>query len=292
MVFTKKIIEKEIGGCSDHSKCDNLCKNKHMDEASIKFLTVDKITKQTDDEYVLRFNVPINHDPGQFMQVSLFGIGEAPISICSYSKDYFEMSVRSVGNVSSHICRLKKGQKVGIRGPYGRGYHMHQFKGDNVIIVGGGCGVAPVRGIIEYIIKNRSDFKNVDIFFGFRNNTLMLFQEDYKNWKKHNMTVDVVLSEQSKEPNTKHGLITDILEADATKSNKQKIVFVCGPPPMIKAVCDSLLSKGFNKDQIYISEERQMKCAVGRCGHCMIQDKYCCTDGPVFRYDELEGYGE
>ena len=84
--------------------------------------------------------------------------------------------------------------------------------------------------------------------------------------------------------------MTDLLHSSATESNDNKIVFVCGPPIMIKSVCDVLLGKGFNKDQIYISEERQMKCAAGRCGHCMIEDKYCCTDGPVFRYDELEGY--
>lgn len=279
------------GECG-HKICYDFCKNKHMAEEEIKFVNVDKIEKQTEDEYILRLNVPINHDPGQFMQVSILGIGEAPISICSYSKDYFEMSVRSVGNVSSHICALKKGDKLGIRGPYGRGYHMKHFEGDNVLVIGGGCGVAPVRGIVEYIEQNRDKFGTVDLFFGFRTMHDMLFTKDYKKWENENMNLDIVLSDKGKHPRAKHGLITDILDSPATASNDNKIVFVCGPPPMIKAVCENLMGKGFNKDQIYISEERQMKCGVGRCGHCMIEDKYCCTDGPVFRYDELEGYGD
>lgn len=269
-------------------------KNKYMDETDIVFVKLDKITKQTDDEYLLRFNHPVNHDPGQFFQVSLMGIGEAPLSICSYSKKYFEMSVRSVGNVSAHLCALKKGDVVGLRGPYGRGYHMHHFVHDNIIIVGGGSGAAPVRGIIEYIQKHRDEFRAVDTFFGFRSKDHILFEEEHHVWEKSGIHIDIVLSDEHNHPRAKHGLITDILDTSATANNQGKIVFVCGPPPMIRAVCDVFLQKGFSTDQIYISEERQMKCGVGRCGHCMINGKYGCTDGPVFRYDELidksEGY--
>ncbi len=273
----------------EHEVCFDFCKNKKQDESDIKFVKLDKITKQTPDEYLLRFKMSINHDPGQFMQVSLLGIGEAPISICSHSNTYLEMSVKSVGNLSSKLCSLKKGDEVGLRGPYGRGYDMVSLKGNNVIIVGGGCGVAPVRGVIDYISKNREDFKEVHIFFGFKRVLDMLFVEDYTQWDK-STHLDLVISEKHKHPRAKHGIVTDLLESGATDSNENKIVFVCGPPPMIKGVCDTLLNKGFNKAQIFISEERQMKCGVGRCGHCMIEDKYCCTDGPVFRYDELEGY--
>jgi len=273
-----------------HKKCFEFCKNKLMGEEEIKFITIDSITKQTDDEYLFRFNIATNHDPGQFYQVSLFGIGECAISICSHNKDYFEFSIRNVGNVTAHLCALKKGDKIGLRGPYGRGYEMGQFENNNVIIVAGGSGVAPVRGIIEYIENNRDKFENVDVFLGFKTVNNMLFESDYKQWKKANLNVDLIVSEESRKKGIKHGIVTDLLESPSTESNKNKICFVCGPPPMIAGVCKVLLNKGFNKDQIYISQERQMKCAVGRCGHCMIEDKYCCTDGPVFRYDELEGY--
>lgn len=268
----------------------SLSKKVLLNESSVQFYKLDKITKQTDDEYLLRFNVPIEHNPAQFMQVSILGIGEAPISICSYGKDFFEMSVRSVGNVSAHICRLKAGDMVGLRGPYGNGYNMEYFLGNNVIVVGGGCGTAPVRGVIEYVSQNRDRFGYVDVFFGYRTHNDMLFAEDFPRWKKHNINMSIVLSEESNYPNTKSGFVTDILDCEATASNENKVVIICGPPVMIKATCKKLIDKGFNKDQIYFSEERHMKCGVGRCGHCMIGDKYCCTDGPVFRYDQMEGY--
>ncbi|MCA9496317.1 MAG: FAD/NAD(P)-binding protein [Nanoarchaeota archaeon] len=274
----------------EHKECFEFCKNKLMEETDFKYVTVASIEKQTEDEYLLRFNETINHDPGQFFQMSIPGIGESAISICSHNTKYFEVSVRSVGNVTAHICALKKGDQIAIRGPYGRGYNMPQFHNNNVVIVAGGSGVAPVRGIIQYVEQNRDKFRNVDVLLGFRAIHNIIFEKDFKGWRNKNISVDIILSEKSNFKRIKHGLITDLLENDCVKSNQNKIVFVCGPPMMINAACKVLLEKGFNKDQIYISEERQMKCAVGRCGHCMIQDKYCCTDGPVFRYDELEGY--
>lgn len=265
-------------------------KNVLLAENEVKFFKIDKITRQTQDEYLLRFNVPIKHNPAQFMQVSVLGIGESPISICSYNENYFEMSVRAVGNVSSHICGLKEGEMVGLRGPYGNGYNMENFKGNNVIIVGGGCGAAPVRGVIEYIDKNRYEFAGVDIFFGFRTREDILFGDDFRKWQDNSINVEVALSEDEEVKGYKKGFVTDALKCSATESNENKVVIVCGPPIMIKLTCKLLIERGFNKDQIYFSEERHMKCGVGRCGHCMINDKYCCTDGPVFRYDEMEGY--
>lgn len=268
---------------------NDFSKMKVMGESDIKFIKVASIEKQTPDEYLLRFDVSIDHDPGQFVQVSMFGVGEAPMSICSYSKDYFEMSVRSVGNVSSRICALKQGDLVGIRGPFGNGYPMKDLVDNDVIIIGGGSGTAPVRGIIEYINQNRSKFGSCDLLFGFRSHMDMLFSSDYNEWKENDMTIDIIFSEESKHPiYKKKGMITELLKNKCCKDNNGKIVFVCGPPIMIKFVCEKLLEKGFNTDQIFVSEERHMKCGVGRCGHCMIGDKYCCTDGPVFRFDELK----
>ncbi|MFW6285955.1 MAG: FAD/NAD(P)-binding protein [Nanoarchaeota archaeon] len=269
----------------------SLSKNILLSENDVKFYKVDEITKQTSDEYLLRFNVPIEHNPAQFIQASILGIGEAPISICSYNDKYFEISVRAVGNVSSHICGLKKGEVLGIRGPYGNGYNMQHFYDNNIIIIGGGCGTAPVRGVIEYIKNNRGKFYNVDIFFGFRTKEDILFQKDFKEWTDKSMNLNIALSEDENTQPYQKGFVTDLLnDSTSIKSNENKIVIVCGPPIMIKMTCQKLLENGFNKDQIFFSEERHMKCGVGRCGHCMINDKYCCTDGPVFRYDEMEEY--
>jgi len=268
-------------------------KLKPMGENDIQFVPIASIKRQTEDEYMLRFDVSIDHAPGQFMQVSLLGVGEAPMSICSSSKDYFEISVRSVGAVSSKLCSLKKGDVVGMRGPYGRGYPMNTLEGNNVIVIGGGSGVAPVRGVVEHICQNRKSFGSVDLFFGFRTHMDMLFFNDFEKWTDNKMNIDVIFSEKSNHIKyKKEGMITDLLDGSAFDSNDKKIVFICGPPIMIKFVCQKLISKGFNSDQIFLSEEKHMKCGVGRCGHCMIGDKYCCTDGPVFRYDELLGANE
>lgn len=262
-------------------------KNTLQAEHEITFCILNKITQQTVDEYLLRFNVPINHDPGQFMQCSILGIGEAPISICSYSKDYFEMSVRDVGNVSHKLCILKIGEKLGLRGPYGRGYTMSQFHEKDIILIGGGCGVAPLRGIIEYLGKHREEFGEIHQYFGFRTEKDILFSEDFYKWKKKDMNLELALSDQDNHPTAKKGFITDYLQKTKKGRLKDTIVFVCGPPIMMKIAAEKLETQGIKKNQIWISEERHMKCGVGRCGHCMIWGKYCCKDGPVFRYDEL-----
>ena len=264
-------------------------KSRLMPEDEIVFLPVDKVTQQTEDEWLFRFNVPIDHDPGQFVQCSVLGIGESAISICSYAKDYFELSIRSVGNVTKRLCSLKAGDEMGLRGPYGHGYPMHHFTGNNVLIFGGGSGVAPVRGIIEYLAQHRADFQDINLFFGFRGEDDILFGEDFSHWESKGMEIDIALSEPHNHPTAQNGFVTHLMEGHpALTHNTNKIAFVCGPPIMIEATCKILIEdKGFNRDQIFISEERHMKCAVGRCGHCMIKGKYCCTDGPVFRYDEL-----
>jgi len=261
-------------------------KNKSMPENEVVFVPIGKITKQTADEFLFRFDVKVNHDPGQFFQCSRLGEGESAISICSYDKDYLELSIRTVGNVTKALCELKVGDKVGLRGPYGHGYEMDLFKGKDLIIIGGGSGVAPVRGILEFVMKNRGDFGKVSAFFGFRGEKDVLFGEDFKKWEGKDISVEIALCEKCLlETKATVGFVTDIL--GDVQANENTVAFLCGPPIMIVNTVKMLLGKGFTKSQIYVSEERHMKCGVGRCGHCMIGGKYCCTDGPVFRYDEI-----
>lgn len=251
-----------------------------------KSYRIDKRTQQTDDEFMFRFNVPLEHDPGQFVQVSIPGLGESPISICSCNDNYFELSIREVGTVTKALAKLKEGDKVGLRGPYGRGYKLEPLKGNNVFIIGGGCGVAPVRGIIEYIQKNRNNFGDVVMYFGFREPKEILFKEDFEKWQK-DCTLKITVDKPDQEWKGPVGVITKLIEADKF-DNKNKVVFICGPPIMIKFVIQTLKNRGFNDDQIFISNERMMKCGTGMCGHCMIEGKYTCRHGPVFRYDEVK----
>ena len=261
-------------------------KTKKMAEDEITLLPIESIRKQTTDEYLLRFKSKINHDPGQFFMCGIPGIGESAISICSYASDYFELSIRAVGNVTKALCALKKGDKVALRGPYGHGYEMEKFKAKDLVVIGGGCGVAPVRGILEFVSKNRPDYGDVEIFFGFNEDEDILFEVDYSEWEKNDMKVGLALNAEGFScTRAQKGFVTNIL--GDLQANKNKVAFLCGPPIMIESTVKMLLEKGFQKNQIYVSEERHMKCGVGRCGHCMMKGKYCCTDGPVFRYDKI-----
>ena len=246
--------------------------------------------RQTADCFVIKTNFKAKHNPGQFVQMSLPGIGEAPISIASYSDEFMEFSIREVGNLTNAIGKLKKGDAVYIRGPYGRGYPVEKFFGKDLILVGGGSGVAPLKGLLAYIDQHNENFGEVNLFFGFRSPDNILFKDDLKRWKKKyklNMSVDV--NPGKAKISCDVCFITQLLEK-AKMNPENKVVFICGPPVMMKISVGILKNKGFQEDQIYISTERMMNCGVGVCGHCMIHGKYTCKDGPVFRYDEISKY--
>jgi anaerobic sulfite reductase subunit B len=242
------------------------------------------------DTFTLSLNWKVKHDPGQFIQVSIPGIGEAPISISSYSKNHLDITIRQVGNVTNALHHLKKNDTVLVRGPYGTGYPMQDFKGKDLIFVGGGCGVAPLKGVIEYVENNMKDFGEVLLFLGFRSPGDILFSEKHKDWHenfKMNMSVDNLPSKTCYSGNV--GFITDVLTKHEVKA-ENKVVFMCGPPIMMQKSIEILNKKGFLDSQIYISAERLMYCAFGLCCHCMIRGKFTCLDGPVFRYDEVKNF--
>ncbi|RLA93480.1 MAG: anaerobic sulfite reductase subunit AsrB [Deltaproteobacteria bacterium] len=247
---------------------------------------IKKIIPQTEDINLYRLEYKITHSPGQFVMVGVYNIGEAPMSIASYSSEYVELCIRNVGRVTSNIHKLREGEKLGIRGPYGRGYEMEKFEGKNIIIIAGGTGVAPVRGVIEYILQHRKKFEEVNIVLGYRNYSQILFKEDMEKWKE-NCNLYVTLDQGDKKWRGHVGLVTKYLEELGFKSGNT-IAITCGPPVMIKYVIQTLNNLGFRDEQIYLSMERMMKCGIGKCGHCMIGSKYVCRDGPVFNYVEVK----
>ncbi|MFH1409919.1 MAG: FAD/NAD(P)-binding protein [Nanoarchaeota archaeon] len=247
--------------------------------------------RETPDTFTITVDMNIQHDPGQFVQVSIPGIGECPISICSDSTEYIKLNIREVGNMTKALAKLKKGDTLLIRGPYGNGYPLDKLKGNSLVIIGGGCGVAPLKGIIDYVENHRKDFNEVMLYLGYRSPNDIIFRREIDEWEKQyhlHVTVDK-MQKGTACYNAKEGFITEALKA-ADLTNDKKVVFVCGPPIMMKFVVDVLKSKGFHEDQIFISAERLMYCGIGVCCHCMIHGKYTCIDGPVFRYDELSGY--
>jgi anaerobic sulfite reductase subunit B len=249
--------------------------------------------RETPDIVNIRAAFRCEHGPGEFVMVGLPGIGEAPISISSCSGDYIDLHIREIGTVTKALGKLKKGGYMFVRGPYGEGYPMPALKNLNLVLIGGGCGVAPLRGVVEYVEKHRQEYGNVTLFFGYTSPKDILFRKDIEKWKKQFHLYMSVDRNPRKETcfNARTGFVTELVKKEQIISGSTAAL-ICGPPVMMQIAIGELRKKGFEDSQIYISTERLMDCGLGLCGHCMIHGKYSCLDGPVFRYDQLNGIGE
>ncbi len=243
------------------------------------------ITNECEEIKTFRIARIMNHEPGQFIEISVLGIGECPISICSSSAKHIDLCIRDVGNVTHAMHNLKKGDSVFIRGPYGHGYPIKGMEGKNLIVIGGGTGTAPLRAVLEHIEKNRKKYREIQVFLGFRSPDSILFKSDMERWKSI-FDLNITVDKADKKWKGPVGVVTNLL--DNASLNKDADVITCGPPIMIKFAIESLKKKGFNDSQIYVSLERLMHCGIGKCGHCMIGSKYACKDGPVFRHEQVK----
>ncbi len=259
-----------------------------------------KVEKLTELETFFEVKLPggrdLNHEPGQFVEVSIFGIGEAPISVSSspLKKGSFEMVVRRVGNVTNAMHKLKAGDKIGIRGPFGHGFNLDEFKGKDVVIVAGGIGLVPLRSLINTIIdpSQRKEYGRLIILYGAKTENEFLFRDELKMWEERD-DIELKITVDRKTPNWNGhvGVITTLIP-DIKLNLKNTVVAVCGPPVMYKFVILSLQAKGLKDNQIYVSLERKMKCGVGKCGHCQINNIYVCQEGPVFNYEKIKDLKE
>ncbi len=232
----------------------------------------------------------LGHSPGQFVEVSVFGVGEAPISVSSSpsKKGRFELCIRQVGNLTNVLKSYDVGDLVGIRGPYGKGYPIEQFLGKDILIIAGGIGLVPLRSLINYVLDNRKDFGRLIILYGAKTPAELLFKEEMANWTARDDVEFHVTVDQGDETWTGNtGVITTLIPGLELNLNTT-IAAITGPPIMYKFVIMSLKSKQMADDHIYVSLERRMKCGVGKCGHCQINGVYCCQDGPVFNYADIK----
>ncbi len=253
-----------------------------------KAVKVSKVHHESHDTITLTLDQKIAHKPGQFMQVNVLGIGESPISISSYSSDHIQLSIRNVGNVTRALNQLKKGDQLFIRGPYGNGYPLKENEGKNVILIGGGCGVAPLKGAIDYLDQNLDKYNDIQLFLGFHSPKDILFRNRIKQWeKRYKTTIMVDTNPVEYCYMGSVGFITEGLEKAKLHDPKNTIVLMCGPTIMMKTAIDILVKKHICYSQIFLSTERLMYCAIGQCCHCMVKGKFCCTDGPVFCYEDL-----
>ena len=261
-----------------------------------RLLQVEQITEL---EKLFTLELPDGHslgnEPGQFVEVSLFGIGEAPISISSSpsrSNGTFELCVRRVGDVTNALHQMDPGTMLGIRGPFGNPFPIAEMKGKDILFAAGGLGLAPLRSLINEVLDQRGLFGRVIILYGTKQPSEILFKDELAEWAERDdvefhMTVD--RGDEDWKGNV--GVITTLFPK-ITVNSRATVAATCGPPIMYRFVLMELLGKGIPETQIYLSLERRMKCGVGKCGHCQINGLYCCQDGPVFRYADVKGLEE
>ncbi len=233
-----------------------------------------------------------NYKPGQFVQVSLLGVGESPISITSSPSDkgFLELTIRAVGKLTRAIHQLKQGDKIYIRGPYGNSFPVDEVAGKDLYFIAGGIGLPPLRSVIKSVFVRRGDFGKIKILYGAKTPNELCFKEELKVWKQiDNIEVLLTVDEPDDRWQENVGVVTTLWgKTDMVSPNG--VAYICGPPIMIKFVIEKLLTSGFRDEDIYITLERYMKCGIGKCGHCNIAGMFVCIDGPVFTYSQLKKF--
>ena len=244
--------------------------------------------KQTPTEWSFSLGIQTETIPGQFVMASLPGVGEVPISISGYNPTSIELTIRNVGKVTSEICKIRLGDHLYIRGPYGNGFPLQEFAGRHLLIIVGGSAIAAVKPLIEHYINN-SQFQldGMDIIAGFKSPRHILFHEELNHWKKKYKVRITVDSDEDYAWMGSIGFVVDYIKEVQDISDDTRAIII-GPPLMMTNSVRELLRHGVKKENTYLSLERHMKCGIGKCGHCRIRDKYVCLDGPVFNYDEVK----
>ncbi len=234
---------------------------------------------------------PLNFKAGQFIEMTVPGIGEAPFTPSSspYEKNGLEVTIMKTGRVTSKIHDLNKGDVIGLRGPYGNEYPLSDFENKEILLVGGGVGLAPLRALFLALVHDIDRYRGIVFCCGARTYSDIIYK-DYvlDKWQKLHKKVSFRVTVDRKDDgwNGKVGLVTTTLD-NLDTDFKKGVAIVCGPPIMMKFTTFKLMDIGFRHDQIYLSMEKNMSCGIGKCGHCRIGNFYACKDGPVFRYDKI-----
>jgi NAD(P)H-flavin reductase len=268
-----------------------------------KVAVLDRVVNEIDDvrTFYWRFEDPGEQQafrqfrPGQFAQVSLFGIGEFPASLPpSPTENEMFFTIRQVGACTAAFHELKAGDRFGVRGPYGNGFPMEEYYGKNLVFVAGGIGLIPLRSCIVYALANRDKYRRIQIFYGTKSPKELMYKTGFREWEhvegvECHLTVDRGGAGWAGNVGVVGSLFK---QPGVTIPVENTVAFVCGPPVMFRFVIQDLLAMGFQEGAIVSTLERYMKCGVGKCGHCCIGVAYVCVDGPVFTYQQIKELGE
>lgn len=256
-------------------------KNEYIPQLS----TIRQVIKHTDLEYTFRMEFDGEVRPGQFFEISLPKYGEAPISVSGIGEGTVDFTIRRVGKVTNEIFENYVGDRLFIRGPYGNGFDIDNYRGKELVVIAGGTGLSPVRGVVDYFAHHQEETISTTLIAGFKSPKDVLFKEDFDFWKEK---IHVIQTVDTAPEGYKGaiGMVTKYIP-NLRIQNLEKAVFICvGPPVMIKFTVMEILKLGVAEENIWISHERKMCCGLGKCGHCKIGSTYVCLDGPVFNYAE------
>lgn len=227
--------------------------------------------------------------PGQFVMLELPGIGEAPFSISSspLRTGDLELCIRAVGNLTNFLDRVRRGTRVGISGPFGTHFPVEEMVGQDMLLIGGGLGIVPLRSPLLAVLENRSRYGRVDVMYGAKSPATLLFTYQYEGWRQFDINLEITVDHPDDQWRGPTGMITGILEQRTKAADFRPAAtsaIVCGPPVMFRFVCDLLTQAGLPMQRMFVSLERRMHCGRGKCCRCNIGSTYTCLDGPVFDY--------
>ena len=231
-------------------------------------------------------------EPGQFNMLYVFGVGEIPISISGSAEngDQLVHTTRRVGAVTRAMGKLKPGDALGVRGPFGAAWPVEEARGHDVLLVAGGIGLAPLRPALYHLLAHRADYGRIVLLYGARTQEDLLFRPELEQWRaRFDLEIYVTVDRATGEWLGNVGVVTALIP-HAPFDPRNTLAMVCGPEVMMRFTVQALRKRGVDAGRIYVSMERNMKCAVGACGHCQFGPFFVCRDGPVFRYDQIEPF--
>ena len=247
--------------------------------------TIREIVRHTENEWTFRmtYDDALSVKPSQFFEISLPKYVESPISVSGIAPGLLDFTIRRIGHVTTALFNYREGESLYIRGPYGNGFDLDLYKGKELVIVAGGTGVSPVRGVIEYFADHMDETKGIHVIAGFKSVNEILFRADFAKWRK---LMDITMTLDAGEPTEEYGigLVTKYIPDLKVNDIATAEAIVAGPPAMIRFAAKALSELGFPEDHMWVDESRRMCCGLGKCGHCRVGDTYICKDGPVFSY--------